>query len=86
MPLPRDEEGRFVERTIDDTELHTWSERDRAHVELRWKDTGATIVEWWDQEVEEAVTDGFLNPGDYHHSAWEYYKTVINPSKEGILQ
>src|SRR6266403_3850826 len=54
---------------IDSTELHTWFERDRAHVELRSKLDDNTIVEWWDESVGEAIEDGFLNPKDYHSSA-----------------
>lgn len=60
----------------DVTELETWFERDRQHVELRWKDDGETIVEWWDEAVTEAVDDGFLNPRDWHGSALEYARDV----------
>jgi hypothetical protein len=62
----------MTELRIDDTELHTWFERDRAHVELRNKLDDSTIVEWWDGDVAEAVEDGSLNPRDYHSSAYEY--------------
>ena len=55
-----------------DTELHTWFERDRAHVELRDSVTDKTVVQWWDEEVSEAVEDGFLDPRNYHRSAFEY--------------
>jgi hypothetical protein len=58
--------------TQSDTELETWFERDRSHVDLKRKDTGETIIEWWDEAVSEAVADGFLNPRDYHGSAFEY--------------
>jgi hypothetical protein len=54
------------------TECSTWFERDRAHVELREAATGRTIIEWWDEQVSEAVEDGFLNPRDWHRSAREY--------------
>lgn len=54
------------------TELHTWFERDRAHVELRESSSGNTIIEWWDEEVSEAIEDGFLSPKDLHGSAYEY--------------
>ena len=54
------------------TELHTWFERDRAHVELRCAISGETIVEWRDDAVGEAIEDGFLDPSDYHGSAMEY--------------
>ncbi len=54
------------------TEIHTWFERDRQHVELRNAKTDKTIVEWWDDDVTQAVEDGFLNPKDWHGSAREY--------------
>ena len=65
------------------TELHTWFERDRAHVELRNTDTDETIVEWWDEDVAQAVEDGFLparafimgklrRPDLLHKAAFEY--------------
>jgi hypothetical protein len=70
---------------INDTELHTWFERDRAHVELRVKDSDDTIVEWWDEEVAEAIEDGFISdkafclgrltwPDRLHGSVYEYAK------------
>lgn len=57
---------------FDETELNTWFERDRSHVELRDSLTDQTIVEFWDSAVTEAIEDGFLNPRDYHTSAFEY--------------
>jgi len=50
----------FPPFSIDDTELHTWFERDRAHVELRNRNTDRTIIEFWDDEVYEAAEDGFI--------------------------
>lgn len=55
-----------------DTRLSTWSERDRAHVELIDAKNDATIVEWWDEAVREAIEDGFLNPRKLHESAYDY--------------
>jgi hypothetical protein len=54
-----------------DTTLDTWFERDRAHVWLRQRN-GDTIVEWWDEEVTEAVENGFLDPRDLHGSAYRH--------------
>ncbi len=62
----------MTELSIDETELLTWFERDRAHVELRNKLDGSTIVEWWDGDVAEAIEDGSLNPRDYHSTAYAY--------------
>lgn len=57
-----------------ETDCSTWFERDRAYVELVNKNTNRAILEWWDDEVREAVEDGFLDPRDYHRSAFEYAK------------
>ena len=62
----------MTELRIGDTELLTWFERDRAHVELRNKLDDSTIVEWWDEDLSEAVEDGSLKPRDYNSSAYEY--------------
>ncbi len=56
--------------------VSTWFERDRAHVDLMYADTEETIVEWWDEAVEEAIEDGFLNPRDYLGSALEYARDM----------
>ncbi len=61
---------------ITDTEIRTWFERDRQHVDLVNRYTGETIIEWWDEAVTEAVEDGFLNPRDWHTSAYEYAVSV----------
>lgn len=65
--------------SIDETIINTWFERDRAHVALWMRDDDGgqgqeLLVEWWDQAVGEAVEDGFLNPRDWHGSAYEYAK------------
>ena len=57
---------------LEDTEMHVWFERDRAHVDLRNKIDDETIIEWWDDDVGQAVEDGFLNPRDWHRSAYDY--------------
>lgn len=62
--------------TTDNTEIHVWFERDRAHVELRDLGTDTTIVEWWDTSVSEAIENGFLVPGDFHQSAINYAKAM----------
>lgn len=59
---------------LGDTECSTWFERDRAHVNLHMKDRpGDTLVEWWDESVQEAVEDGFLKPGKWHEMAYAYW-------------
>ncbi|MBX6334672.1 hypothetical protein IRY61_05040 [Candidatus Saccharibacteria bacterium] len=57
-------------------ELHTWFERNRAHVELRDATTNETIIEWWDEEVFEAIEDGFLDPRDLESSAVAYAEAI----------
>lgn len=65
---------------LDDTELHTWFERDRAHVELSDCRSGETIVEWWDDDVQQAIDDGFLlhrwTGAKAHAAAFDYAKSV----------
>ena len=56
------------------TTIETWFERDRQHVELRDGRNDQTIIEWWDDDVTQAVEDGFLKPHDYHTAAYEYAK------------
>ena len=51
---------------IKDTELHTWFERDRKSIELRNTATQNTILEFWDEDVDEAVEDGFLTRSSFH--------------------
>jgi len=68
----------------DDTEIHTWFERDRQSVELRLRGTDYTLAEWWDESVTEAVDDGILDPAHWHASAyseWERWDADI-PSAE----
>jgi len=78
-----------VKPGIGDTELETWFERDRAHVELREKGNGATIIGWWDDAVHEAVEDGFLvmGRGDraLHESAFDYAVQLGLFPTEGIF-
>jgi len=57
---------------INDTEILTWFERDRAHVELRNSLTDETIIDWWDDAVNEAIEDGYLDPRDWHGTAYDY--------------
>lgn len=59
-----------------ETSVETWFERDRAHVALEDDRTGETIVEWWDEDVHQAIEDGFLDPRDYHGSAYEFARDM----------
>jgi len=62
--------------TVNNTELKEWSERDRNSVVLEDKRTGNSIMEWWDEDVHQAVEDGFLTMGKgkdrLHQDAVDY--------------
>lgn len=83
--------------SFEDTQLDTWFERDRAHVALLDSRNDATIVEWWDDEVFQAIEDGFLDnrafilgrlsrPGILHESAYEFAANIglLPESEAGI--
>lgn len=61
-------------------ELYTWFERANSLVEIRWQSTEKTIVRWVDDEVNEAVKDGFLDPKNWKKSALAYALT------EGLIE
>jgi hypothetical protein len=66
---------------FDDTHVETWFERDRAHVAL-YDDRAETIlIEWWDDDVRAAIEDGFLQPRDYHTSAYAYWASLTGEEK-----
>ena len=68
------EEDYTEEQNGDEIEVNTWFERDRAHVALT--KNGETVVEWWDDDVQQAIEDGYLNPRDWKGSAIEYAKEM----------
>lgn len=61
---------------IEETQIATWFERDRAHVALINNRTDETIVEWWDEAVSEAIEDGFLTSRNLHSSAYDYAASI----------
>jgi len=72
------------------TAVDTWFERDRQYVGLYPIDDEGkpdtnknAIIEWWDDDVSEAIEDGFLDPRDWHSSALNYAKHlgIIKESK-----
>ena len=76
-----------MQLSIDNTELHTWFERDRQHVELRNKFTDAPIFELWDGDVTEAVEDGFLNGAHLHDSMYSYAEHLgLIPGQERLAR
>lgn len=66
---------RTKKKFVEPFHVETWFERDRAQVTL-YDGNGDTILEWWDEAVEEAIEDGFLDPHDYLDSATEYAKSL----------
>jgi hypothetical protein len=61
---------------IEQTQLTTWFERDRAHVALLDSRNEEAIVEWWDNAVSEAIEDGFLTSRNLHGSAYDYAASI----------
>lgn len=61
---------------IDDNNIgvETWFERDRKHVEIHDKRNDKTILQFWDEAVDQAVEDGFLDPRDWRESMIDYAK------------
>ncbi len=59
------------------TYIETWFERDRAYIGLFETYTGKLIMEWWDDALLEVVACGFLDPRDYHKSAYEYAVQIL---------
>jgi hypothetical protein len=51
--------------------VETWFERDRQHVAL-YDSKDKKVVEWWDEDVSQAVEDGFLSARDWKGSAIRY--------------
>lgn len=77
LPNPRSKLGKRKNPSHfknDNFQIYTWFERDRAHVELRNETTGETVVEWWDEQVAEAIEDGFLDPKNWFKSVMDYAK------------
>jgi hypothetical protein len=52
-------EDRFKGLSKEDYVCSTWFERDRQHVRLETPE-GSTVFELWDEDVSEAIEDGFL--------------------------
>lgn len=60
--------------TIDETRIETWFERDRANVRLVHEgDPDNDLIDIWDEEVHQAVEDGFLDPKDWYRSAYDWW-------------
>lgn len=49
--------------TRDDVRVEVWEERDRLHIGIQVKETGAYIDSWWDDNAREMFEDGFFKQG-----------------------
>jgi hypothetical protein len=82
------EQHQFKQRTLADTTIRVWQERDRLHIELLDTTSEKTLVEWCDDDAREAIKDGFLDTneavlwdlerfarqgGALHQSAWNQF-------------
>lgn len=57
----------------EDVTVETWFERDRSHVRIDDRRTGETLIEWWDEDVEQLFEDGFFKRGrDLEDSVLDY--------------
>ena len=89
--MPTFEDHQFKKRTIADTTIRVWQERDRLHIELRDNGSDKTLIEWWDDDAREAIEDGFLDAseavlgslyrfvrqqGPLHQSAWDSFQDL----------
>lgn len=62
--------------STENTQCHTWFERDRAMVRLT--DTrGQEIICLWDEDVSQFVEDGFKGPRQSWHEALTEYATEM---------
>lgn len=68
--------------TKDNTEFDSWFERDRAYVGLTQGDK--TIIELWDDEVQEFVTDGFKSASQDWHTALINYANSMGLKGENM--
>ncbi len=57
---------------VSDLDVDSWFERDRAMVAIVNRETDETLVEWWDEAVQELVDAGFLDVKDLKRTAIKY--------------
>lgn len=49
--------------TRDKVRVELWEERDRLHIGIQDKDTGAYYASWWDDDARQMFEDGFFKRG-----------------------
>ena len=65
--------------TFAQTRLETWFERDRANIRLVDESTNPEndLIDLWDDDVDQAVEDGFLKLGrQLHRSAYDWFVSM----------
>ncbi len=67
---------------INETKLSNGLTSNPKFVELEDRRNGKTIIDWWDDDVDDALEDGFLRKGDLHGSAYQYARSLnLLPSR-----
>lgn len=56
--------------------VESWFERDRAAVWILDDFTGKTVVEWWDESVQDMVEAGYFDMSNLEDSVLEYAKDM----------
>jgi hypothetical protein len=63
--------------TINNTICDTWFERDRAYICLKDMND-ETIIEYWDEDIEELIECGLLKSRNWHSSLVAYANYINN--------
>ena len=61
--VPKGRKKRIPSR--DDVRVELWEERDRLHIGIQDKETGAYYFSWWDDEARQMFEDGFFKKAPY---------------------
>ncbi len=68
---------------FDATHIETWFDADRAHVALYDSDSGDLLIEWWDDDLRDAIETGALDPKNLHRSAYDHVARGGGTAEEG---
>ncbi len=70
----------------DDVRVELWEERDRLHIGIQDKETGAYYKSWWDDDARQMFEDGFFKRGaKLEESVLAYAEDMGILAKESIL-
>lgn len=56
--------------------VDTWEERDRLHISLKDECCDKELLDLWDDDAREAITDGFIDPRNLVESTMEYARSL----------